>query len=171
MGDDLASANVNRTYSLGATSLAIFTFTLIFLYPRYLTGEANSILFQATVVVMGLATFSLVFASFHYYASSLAGRMTDEERAPFSRRGDRFWVIGSTLLFLAPSLVLFSIALYLVGGVWLALWLLYVAFVTRAFPRVSPGSDKPDRRPSRISLRARAPSAAGDGPRRGGAGS
>lgn len=142
MADDLASANVNRTYSLGATSLAIFTFTMIFLYPRYVSGEANSLLFQSTVVVMGLATFSLVFASFHYYASSLE-RLTDDERATFARRGDRFWVIGSTLLFLAPSLVLFSIALYLVGAVWLALWLVYVAFVSRSFPRVSPGNRKP----------------------------
>ena len=142
MADDLASANVNRTYSLGATSLAIFTFTMIFLYPRYVSGEANSPLFQSTVVVMGLATFSLVFASFHYYASSLE-RLTDDERATFARRGDRFWVIGSTLLFLAPSLVLFSIALYLVGAVWLALWLVYIAFVSRSFPRVSPGNRKP----------------------------
>jgi hypothetical protein len=34
MGDDLAAANVNRSYSLAATSIAIFTFTLVFLYPR-----------------------------------------------------------------------------------------------------------------------------------------
>ena len=35
MGDDLAAANVNRSYSLAATSIAIFTFMLIFLYPRF----------------------------------------------------------------------------------------------------------------------------------------
>ena len=34
MGDDLASANVNRSYSLAATSIAIFTFTLFFLVPE-----------------------------------------------------------------------------------------------------------------------------------------
>ena len=136
MGDDLAAANVNRTYSLGATSLAIFTFTMVFLYPRYLSGEANPALFQATLTVMGLATFSLVFASFHYYGSSLPDRIDDAERTRFARRGDRFWVLGSTLLFLAPSLVLFTISLYLVGAAWLALWLVYLRFVRRTFPRV-----------------------------------
>jgi hypothetical protein len=28
MGDELATSNVNRSYSLGATSIAIFTFML-----------------------------------------------------------------------------------------------------------------------------------------------
>ena len=60
MGDELASANVNRSYSLGATSIAIFTFMLIFLYPRFASGEINPVPFQATLVVMGLATFSFV---------------------------------------------------------------------------------------------------------------
>ena len=137
MGDDLAAANVNRTYSLGATSLAIFTFTMIFLYPRYVSGEANPVLFQLTLVVMGVATFSLVFASFHYYGSSLPDRIDDADRAAYARRGDRFWLLGSTSLFLAPSLVLFSIALNLVGAAWLLLWLVYLVFVRRTFPRVA----------------------------------
>ena len=34
MGDDLGASNVNRSYSLAATSIAIFTFMLIFLYPN-----------------------------------------------------------------------------------------------------------------------------------------
>lgn len=137
MGDDLASANVNRTYSLGATSLAIFTFTMVFLYPRYVTGEANPVLFQATVIVMAFATFSLVFASFHYYGSSLPDRVDDAQRATYARQGDRFWVLGSSLLFLGPSMVLFTIGLWLVGAVWLGLWMAYVVFLSRSFPRVA----------------------------------
>src|SRR5436305_2796160 len=88
MGDDLAASNVNRSYSLAATSIAIFTFMLIFLYPRFASGEISAALFQATLVVMGLATFSFVFASFYYYGSSLGRRIDDAERAVFSRRGD-----------------------------------------------------------------------------------
>jgi hypothetical protein len=57
MGDELATSNVNRTYSLAATSIAIFTFMLFFLYPRFARGEINDLLFQATLVVMGMATF------------------------------------------------------------------------------------------------------------------
>ncbi len=136
MGDDLAASNVNRSYSLAATSIAIFTFMLIFLYPKFASGEISAILFQATLVVMGLATFSFVFASFYYYGSSLGSRIDDAERAVYSRRGDRFWLLGYTLLFLDPSLILFSVGLYVVGSAWFALWLVYVLFVIRYFPRV-----------------------------------
>jgi hypothetical protein len=140
MGDEVASSNVNRSYSLAATSIAIFTFMLVFLYPRFSSGEINAWLFQATLVVMGVATFSFVFASFYYYASSLGGRIDDAERALYSRRGDRFWLIGYTLLFLDPSLILFAVGLLAVGSVWFALWLVYFIFVIRYFPRVQTTS-------------------------------
>jgi len=137
MADDLAAANVNRSYSLAATSIAIFTFTMFFLYPRFVSGEAQPLLFQATLVVLGVATFSFAFASFYYYGSSLGGsRFDDTDRALYSRRGDRSWLLGCVMLFLAPSLILFTIGLLAVGSVWLVLWLVYLVFVSRYFPRV-----------------------------------
>ena len=136
MEDEIATSNVNRSYSLAATSIAIFTFVLFFLYPRFASGEINALLFQVTLVVMGVATFSFVFASFHYYCSSLDSGIDDAERALYSRRGDRFWLLGYTLLFLAPSLILFSVGLLAVGSVWFALWLVYLLFVIRLFPKI-----------------------------------
>ena len=136
MGDDLAATNVNRSFSLAGTSIAIFTFLLFLLYPRYVSGGVNALLFQATLVVMGVATFSFAFATFCYYGSSLGGRIGDAERAQYSRRGDRFWLLGDVLLFLTPSLILFSVAVFVVASVWFALWLVYVLFVIRHFPRV-----------------------------------
>ena len=136
MGEDIAGANVNRSYTLAASSIAIFTFTLFFLYPRFMNGEANAVLFQATIVALGMATFSFVFASLYYYRSSLSSRTDDSDGALFSRRGDRFWLSGYTLLFLAPTLILFSLGLLLVGSVWFALWLVYLLFVIRYFPKV-----------------------------------
>lgn len=136
MGDDLAASNVNRSYSLSATSIAIFTFMLVFLYPRVGSGQVNAWVFQATLVVMGFATFSFVFASFYYYGSSLGGRFDDAERARYSRRADRFWLLGCTLLFVDPSLVLFAVGLIVVGSAWFALWLVYLLFLIRYFPRV-----------------------------------
>jgi O-antigen/teichoic acid export membrane protein len=137
MADDLAAANVNRSYSLAATSIAIFTFTMFFLYPRFASGEAQPLLFQTTLIVMGVATFSFAFASFYYYGSSLGGtRFDDAERALYSRRGDRFWLLGCVMLFLAPSVILFTVGLLAVGSVWLALWFVYLLFVARYFPRV-----------------------------------
>lgn len=130
MANELAAANVTRTYSLGGTSIAIFTFTLFFLYPRFAQGQVIASLFQSTLLVLGIATFSFVFASFYYYAASVGGRPDD------AGRGDRFWLVGYTMLFLAPSLVLFSIRLFGVGSVWFALWLTYVLLVFRNFSRV-----------------------------------
>lgn len=136
MGDELSASNVNRSYSLAATSIAIFTFVLFFLYPRFASGEINPLLFQVTLVVMGVATFSFVFASLSYYYSSLGRRIDDAELVLYSRRGDRFWLLGYTLLFLGPSLILFSVKLLAVGTVWFALWLVYLLFVIRYFPRI-----------------------------------
>ena len=138
MGDDLAAANVNRSYSLAATSIAIFTFVLIFLYPRFASGEVNAVLFQATLIVLGVATFAFVFATFHYYGSSLTNVVDDADRARYARRGDRLWLLGSALLYLDPSLVLLTVGLLGVGLVWLALWLIYLVFLIRYFPRVQP---------------------------------
>ncbi len=136
MGDDLAAANVNRSYQLAASSIAIFTFLLFFLYPRYANGQVDALRFQATLIVMGVATFSFAFASFYYYGASLGGRIDNAERAQYSRRGDRSWLLGCVLLFLAPSLILFTISLLAVASVWFALWVVYVLFVIRHFPRV-----------------------------------
>src|SRR5262245_3729820 len=136
MGDDLAPSNVNRSYSLAATSIAIFTFVLFFLYPRFASGEIDPLPFQATLVVMGVATFSFVFASFYYYCASLGSRIDEAARALYSRRGDRFWLLGDTLLFLAPSLILFTVKLLAVASVWFGLWLAYLVFVIRHFPKV-----------------------------------
>ena len=136
MGEELATANVNRSYSLAATSIAIFTFILFFMYPRFVSGEVDGLLFQGTLIVMGVATFAFVFAAFYYYCCSAGRRIDDAERALYSRRGDRFWLVGYTLLFLDPSLILFSVGLLAVGAVWFALWLVFLLFVIRYFPRV-----------------------------------
>ena len=136
MGDELAAANVNRSYSLAATSIAIFMFMLFFMYPRVVSGEINALLFQAALVVMSVATFCFVFASFYYYCSSVGGRIDDAERALYSRRADRCWLVGYTLLFLDPSLILLTIRLFVVASAWFALWLVYVLFVIRYFPKV-----------------------------------
>jgi len=136
MGDELAAANVTRSYSLGGTCIAIFMFMLFYMYPRSMSGEFSRLGFQGALVVMGVATFSFVFASLYYYGASLGGRIGDADRALYARRGDRFWLVGYTMLFLVPTLILYTIGLMAVGSVWLALWLVYLLFVFRYFPRV-----------------------------------
>ena len=136
MSDELAAANVNRSYQLAASSIAIFTFLLFFLYPKFASGTVDAFSYQATLIVMGVATFSFAFSSFYYYGSSLHDRIDDAQRTQYARRGDRFWLLGCILLFLAPSLILFTIRLLPVASAWFALWLVYLFFVMRFFPRV-----------------------------------
>jgi O-antigen/teichoic acid export membrane protein len=138
VADDLAAANVNRSYQLAASSIAIFTFLLFFLYPKFASGEVDPLPFQAALMVMGIATFSFAFASFYYYGASLGGRLDDASRAQFSGRGDRAWLLGCVLLFLTPSMILFTVGLFAVASAWFALWLVYLVFVIRNFPRVTP---------------------------------
>jgi hypothetical protein len=142
MGNELAESNVNRSNSLAATSIGIFTFLLFFMHPKFASGEINALPFQVTLVVMGLATFSFVFASFYYYYSSLGSRIDDAERDVYSRRADRLWLLGDTLLFLAPSLILFSLELLVVGSAWLALWLVYLIFLIQYFPKVQTAPER-----------------------------
>lgn len=134
MAEDPAGANVTRTISLAATSIAIFTFTLIFLYPKYADSTINSLFFQATLAVMAVSTFSFVFATVHYYRSSLGRWIGEAERALHARRAERFWAFAYALMLLAPSLVLFSVGLVVVASLWLVLWLAYVGFMIRFFP-------------------------------------
>ena len=136
MGEDLAAANVNRSYQLAASSIAIFTFLLFFLYPRFAAGDVAGLPFQAALIVMGVATFSFAFASFYYYGASLGGRIDDAERSRLGRRGDRIWLLGCVLLFLAPSLILVTVRLLGVASVWFGLWLVYLLFVSRNFRSV-----------------------------------
>ena len=99
MREDLAAVNVTRTYTLAASNIAIFTFMLFFLYPRFESGRIKPLLFQVTLIAMGVATFSLVFATLHYYRCSLGGPMSDTERTLHAQRADRFWLLGYTTMF------------------------------------------------------------------------
>jgi hypothetical protein len=136
MGDELASANVNRTYSLAAMSLAIFTFMLFFLFPRFRNGEVNPWMFQASLIVMGVATFSFVFASFNYYSASLCSRFDEVERSRYAHRADRLWLVGYTLLFLVPTMILVTVGLFGVAATWFLLWLAYLVFQVREYPKI-----------------------------------
>lgn len=136
MTNELAAANVNRSYQLAASSIAIFTFLLFFLFPKFVSGDIDAHTFQFALVVMGVATFSFAFASFFYYGASLTDRIEDGARSQYGRRGDRFWLLGCVLLFLTPSLILFTVGLFAVATAWFALWLIYLLFAIRIFPRV-----------------------------------
>lgn len=135
MSVDVAEANVNRTVALAGTSIAIFTFTLVFLYPK-VSGGFDSILFQVALTVIGFAIFSFVLSGIHYYAQMLSLSHSSLKAEMFRQRADRLWLVGFSLLVLEPSLILFTVGLIFVGVVYLALWIAYMVFEVYVFKEI-----------------------------------
>lgn len=129
MSLEIANGNVNRNITLAGTSLAIFTFLLFFLYPRYLTGEIDGTLFQFTLAIIVSVIFSLVHSATYYYLTTLTLSLPRELVAVAFGKAEAFWLTGYSLLLLEPSLILFTVKLPVVGSYALALWFSYL-FVT-----------------------------------------
>ena len=126
MGNETANLDVSRVVTLVGTSIAIFTFLLFFLFPQYRSGEVDPILFQASLIVIGVAIFSLVYAGLFFYTLTLPYYLDSAESGAIQRRGDLFWLIGYSVLLLEPTLILLTVRLWIVALVWLALWLSYI---------------------------------------------
>ncbi|OLE68268.1 hypothetical protein AUF78_16960 [archaeon 13_1_20CM_2_51_12] len=127
---DLAAANVNRAGTVLGSTIAVFTFLLFFLYPRYSSGQIDPVLFQITLttIVLTILSFSLCIL-FCYRIGVL--KMSSIEKRASMQSGTLFWLIGTLLLVLEPSLILFTIGLAAVGYVALAAWVLYTFFTLR----------------------------------------
>ncbi len=133
MSTDVAEGNVNRTWAMAGTSIAIFTFTLVFLYPRFSSGAIDPILFQIALTVIGFSIFSFVFSMIYYYKLTLALSLGIAKPEKFRRKAETLWVIGFSLLVLEPSLILLSVGLVAVAVVFLVLWISYFIFVVHVF--------------------------------------
>lgn len=129
MSLDIANSNVNRNITLAGTSIAIFTFLLFFLYPKYQTSEINGILFQLTLAVIVSVIFSLVHSATYYFGTTLTLSLPREQAATTFGKAEAFWLVGYTLLLLEPTLILFTVNLPYVGSYALILWFSYL-FVT-----------------------------------------
>jgi hypothetical protein len=127
---DLAAANVNRAGTLGGSTIAVFTFLLFFLYPRYSSGQIDPVLFQLTltIIIMTILTFSL--SGLYYYRIGVLKLNTAKKRASM-QRGALFWLFGTLFVILEPALILFTVGLVAVGVVALIAWLLYTLVTLR----------------------------------------
>src|SRR5438132_14056229 len=105
MSLDIAEANVNRNITLAGTSVAIFTFLLFFLYPRYVSGELNIVLFQFTLAIIVSVIFSLVISALYYYGTTLSLSLTPGQVTTIFGTAEAFWLIGYSLLLLDPRLI------------------------------------------------------------------
>ena len=126
VGNETANLDVSRVVTLVGTSIAIFTFLLFFLFPRFTTGEIDPILFQVTLTVIGVAIFSLVYAGLFFYTLTLPSYLNSAESVAIQRKGDLFWLIGYSVLLLEPTLILVTVRLWIVALAWMALWFSYI---------------------------------------------
>jgi hypothetical protein len=125
---DLAAANVNRAGTLLGSTLAVFTFLLFFLYPRFSSGQIDPILFQVTLTVIVLTILSFSLCGIFCYRIGVL-KMSNAERQTSMRVGALMWIVGTIFVGLAPALILFTVGLNVVGSVALIAWLLYT-FIT-----------------------------------------
>ena len=121
---ELASANVNRAAGLIGSSMAIFTFILFFLYPRYANGQIDPVLFQVTLTMIVLTVFAFGFSGLYYYGvvgmkTSLATKQSNK------RKGDLFFVLGLIIATAVPAMILYTIGLTIVAVIATVLWLIY----------------------------------------------
>ena len=137
MSLDIANSNVNRNITLAGTSVAIFTFLLFFLYPRYLSGEINAILFQFTLAIIVSVIFSLVISATYYYGTTLTLSLPDGQGTAIFGKAEAFWLLGYSLLLLEPSLILFTVKLSAVALYALVLWFSYLYLTWLQFKRLT----------------------------------
>src|SRR3989442_5075784 len=64
---DYVTSNLNRSVTLIGSNLAIFTFVLIFLYPRYDSHQLNGVLFQVALTGSLLTIFLFGISGVHYF--------------------------------------------------------------------------------------------------------
>ena len=139
MSLDIANSNVNRNITLAGTSLAIFTFLLFFLYPRYSSGEINPTLFQFTLSVIVSVIFSLVISGLYYYGTTLTLSIPQERMSTIFGKAEGFWLVGYSLLLLEPCLILFTVNLPIVGLYALFLWVSYLYLTWLQFKKQTKG--------------------------------
>src|SRR3989449_1649635 len=127
---DLAAANVNRAGTLVGSTIAVFTFLLFFLYPRFSSGQIDPVLFQVTLIVVVLTIFSFSLSGLFYYRIGVL-KMSSAKKHASMQKGALLWLIGTLLAVLEPALILFTIGLTIVGLVALSAWLVYILFTLR----------------------------------------
>jgi len=127
---DLAAANVNRAGTLVGSTMAVFTFLLFFLYPRYSSAQIDPVLFQVTltIIILTILTFSL--SGLFYYRIGVL-KLSSSKKRTSMQRGALFWLLGTLFIVLEPALILFTVGLTAVGIVALIAWLLYTLVTLR----------------------------------------
>lgn len=129
---DLSAANLSRTVSLVSSDLAIFTFVLVFLFPRYASRELNGVLFQITLTTSLLGIFLVLISGISYFEAIAFSKTGVERKRALMRRGDSLFVVGLMISTAMPPLILFTLpGLCVVAIFATVLWILCAGFIVR----------------------------------------
>jgi O-antigen/teichoic acid export membrane protein len=134
---ELATSNVNRAATLVGSSMAVFTFLLFFLYPRFSSGQIDPMLFQITLALIVFTIFSFGFSGLYYYGLVGISKLSTDKKQSYFRRANMFFVLGLLFAVAEPALILFTIGLTALGLTALTLWFLYTYFIVRQASELS----------------------------------
>src|SRR6267143_3781818 len=91
---ELATSNVNRAATLIGSSMAIFTFLLFFLYPRFSSGQIDPVLFQVTLALIVFTIFAFGFSGLYFYGLVGISKLSVAKKQSYFRRANMFFVLG-----------------------------------------------------------------------------
>jgi len=94
---DFVASNLNRTITLIGSNLAIFTFVLVFLFPRYASNQLNGVLFQVTLTTSLVAIFLFGISGVYYLEVVGAAKTGIARKRVLVQRGDSLFVVSLML--------------------------------------------------------------------------
>ncbi len=141
---EIALSDRNLNVTLIGLSLAIFTFVLIFLYNRALTGQIDPVLFQITLGDAVAAAFSFAVSALYNYILIFSGPAEHVKALLHRRRAELLFTLAHFMLLLEPALILFTVGLVPVASAALLLFLGYLIAYAYASRKTIPEVQKGD---------------------------
>ncbi|TMI14096.1 hypothetical protein E6H33_09210 [Candidatus Bathyarchaeota archaeon] len=115
--------------TLIGSNLAIFTFVLVFLFPRYASNQLNGVLFQVTLTTTLLAIFLFGISGVYYLEVVGMAKTGIARKRVLVQRGDSLFVVSLLLGTAMPALILFTLGITVVAVIATGLWVLYAGFI------------------------------------------
>ncbi len=115
--------------TLIGSNLAIFTFVLVFLFPRYASNQLNGVLFQVTLTTTLLAIFLFGISGVYYLEVVGMAKTGIARKRVLVQRGDSLFVVSLLLGTAMPALILFTLGITAVAVIATGLWVLYAGFI------------------------------------------
>ena len=128
---EYANENRQATINLGGTGVAILTFLLIFLSPKYDAGGIVVLLFRVTLGAVVFSIFFLGISGSYYYFLIEALERKRPDTLGFLQTADACFVLGLALLMLEPALILLTLNIRDIGLIAMLLWALSLVLIAR----------------------------------------